>query len=260
MFVYIEKIISGNYSLQFLDRFKQLYDTYIFRNFLDFILTVAKKQELRIEISKRVFFDEELGFCQTKEVPCFDKILKKITRKKYFVRFNVITSSVIIHEFAHLIEKALDINIRETFLPIIYKDFEFIEKANIVLKEKLKNLFVNSLNLYEESYKTGEIFARYFELYASTSDISGKESIYISDIDNIFINTKKWMLDFNNLLISNTDLEIIEYSKKHKILFNLQKNFSHKYTEYNNLGKKWSKRVPSYLGDDNIKKNQDTIE
>lgn len=256
MLRYIEKVVSGYNTYQFLDRFQQLYETHIFRNFLNFILTIAKNEKLKIVISKRIFFDEELGFCQTNDSSYFDKMLNFVTKKKYVIKLNVITASVIIHEFAHLIEKEININIIKTFIPIISIDFKSIEKINIVMKNKIKNLFIDSLDLYEESHKMGEIFARYFELYAATSDISGKESIYIKDIDSIFVNTKKWFLEFDKLLISNTDSEILKYSTQHKILDNLKSKVAHKYTEYNHSTKKWGEIVPSYLGEDNIKQDK----
>lgn len=234
-----------NDSQKFFELFNYLHSLGYFNRLLNVILTLSLENRLNFNICTNLIQDNKHGLCETLIIPVHQKIFNKIfMHEKYQISLKKLNSSTTIHEIAHAIEKEAEINLMTEFMPIIQKDFANLSAANTMLKHTINDLMVKDLQLYNKYQHASEVFARYFELFALTQEVSGEKSIYIKDLEAAFINTQIWVkTKLNALLDQFTNEEVKYYNKKVVISHDYKPQWQNKIDSKNN--KTWSKRFTS---------------
>ncbi|UAT42602.1 hypothetical protein GUI12_00270 [Anaplasmataceae bacterium AB001_6] len=203
----ISNVTEGIGKEKLIYIFKRTYSFEKFRIFLNFILTLCQIKRINIVLSDFKKIDDYLGLCHTFEhyqIPEKGNFTNQLVRvkdiftKKSVVYIKSITSHVVMHELAHAVEKQLRVPIEDDFFQAIMSDLQSSNITNIILKNKLKGLMIDELKNYKKKDFISELFARYFEIYASSKEISNESSIPILELDKIFLKTNFWVK--NNLL------------------------------------------------------------
>ncbi len=66
--------------------------------------------------------------------------------------------------------------------------------GNIALKSEVKRLFIEQVKSYPKEQIISEFFARFFEIYALSKELSTLNSAFtIAEIDHYFVNSKNWI-------------------------------------------------------------------
>lgn len=222
----ILKVTEGKGKNDFVYILEKTYNFKKFRNFINLILTLSELGKIKIFLSDKNVFEDYLGLCQTfddkKKINFGKNTLIKISDifdKKSLITIKKIKSHIIFHEFAHCIEKQLKIKLEEVFFFKITSDIKNTNIGNIILKNTLNNIMIEEIKEYKKNHFISELFARYFEIYAYTKEISNESSIPIEDLDNVFLETNKWFDNYLDPLMEKFSLKhIMDYSNNNKIL------------------------------------------
>ncbi len=226
------------------DHITHLYDFSVFRHLLNVVLSLIITSRLSFNVTDKRFSEQQEGLCNTSISSFYNKILKKIIHKKnYVVTIKEMRPNVIIHECAHAIEKESALDITQGFSAAINHDLNNLHSQNIILQKKIQHLMVKALESYDQKSHLPELFARYFELFAFTKEVTdGKFSI--SNVSSCFKNTTKWIKNtLEPILVQKTIKEVSTYSlsnpprKEHTT--NWQRSIS------SNSKKSWSQRNTS---------------
>lgn len=244
-FIHFSKDSNKDDENEFLQRFNYLHALDYFNKILNVILTLGAEKRLSFNISTHLIQDNKHGLCETLIVPLHTKILNKVfSRKTYQISLKKLKYSVIIHECAHAIEKEVGLDLSTDFMPTIQKDFVRLGTANTMLKHIINDLMIKDLMLYGKTNHASELFARYFELFALTQEISGEKNIYLKDVEEAFVNTQKWVKEILNLLLEkSTNSEIRNYNQKTRIVETYKTNWQTKFQPV--AAKKWDKKIGS---------------
>lgn len=161
-----------------------------FYQLIDFIITRAKEKKVQIKLKLGELSLYE-GLCRTIHKTWYDKVFNKIiTERNHCIEIKKLKKNVLIHEIAHAIEKETPSNLLEGFLIALEKDLS--KTPLITVKQQIKSLLIEGIKPYPMDEKLPELFARYFELFTYTNEVSQVKGIYLQSLSNFFLSTEKW--------------------------------------------------------------------
>jgi len=186
---------------RFLSKIKHLYQYDIFKDVLDFVVTRSREQILEFSVKESKFFDMDEGNCHTIRAAVPQNILSRtlsslksliLPSKKYKITIKKISCDVIIHEIGHMIEGELEGSFNgQEFSSLIQEDINNIN--NFELKNTLNNVFIVEVSVYPEDQKTSELFARYFQLLATSKEVGGAGSFTLTSFLAAFKDTTSYI-------------------------------------------------------------------
>ena len=223
---------------------KHLYQFNIFRDILNVVLSLIIDKHLSFKVIDKRFSESQEGLCATSTTSFYHKVLNKIIyQRHHLVVIKKMSANVIIHECAHAIEKASGINLNENFNSAIHHDLNNLKDLNMILRNKINNLMMLDLKNYNIKSHLSELFARYFEVFASTREVVADGKFSIEDVIKIFLNTTQWIeTALNPLLREKTNQEVISYSNSHPTITSNTFNWQNK---VNNKPQAWRQRTNS---------------
>ncbi len=188
---------------QFIKIITHLYQFSLLKDILDFTTAKAQQNSLKFNIKDRRFFELDEGNCKTitssSIVDIFLNAFKN--NKNYVINIKKIAPDVIIHEIAHMVEQEL----ADAFDPFIFSQIisqEIIEikskTGNISLLDAVKSIMIEEVENYQDSHKVSELFARYFQMLASTREVTRfgtKYSYSLMDVAKVFEKTSKYVAE-----------------------------------------------------------------
>lgn len=203
---------------KFIEHIKHLYQYSIFKNILDLVATKASQNSLKFNIREKSNFDLDEGNCKTIHEPLLDSFLNHFRHNKcYVITIKKIAYNVIIHEIAHMVEQELNLDLKY-FIKVLHNDFENINSNLIIVKNSIDEVLIKQVAKYSAEQQNSELFARFFQLFAESREISGFQSQYkysIQDISGSLINSTRWVeFTLNKLISVKLDVNIVNSSKK----------------------------------------------
>ena len=164
---------SSQMKADFLQQISHLYQYEIFKNILDLTVTKILQGHLKFIVKNALIFDLDAGNCQTVELIGDGGMLGWFKPKRnYRITIKKITSEVIIHEICHMVEKEIaEFFSLEQFSRDLLTDMYYLKSNNPALQQKAKSLFVDELRSYPEQQRQGELFVRYFQLFAGSQEV-----------------------------------------------------------------------------------------
>lgn len=249
-----EHTIADDENMQnrFIQHIKHLYQYAIFKDLLDLVATKASQNSLKFNIKEKKQFDLDEGNCKTINAPLIDSVLNHFRgNKHYVITIKKVGYNVIIHEIAHMVEQELNLDLSH-FVKLLHYDFQNNNNV-ITVKNAINEILIKQVARYSVSQQNSELFARFFQLFAEAKEISGYQSRYkynIEDINKALINSAKWVEQtLGKLMQDKLDVNIINLTKSY--IKQIQ-NIDHKWSEQkvqklhgNNSDKKWTKAVKS---------------
>lgn len=186
---------------QFCATIAHLYQFRLLKDIMDFTTTKVQQGYLQFIVQEEKFFDLDEGNCRTFSAPSvFGAMLNRFKNNKhYIISIKKITTDVIMHEMAHMVEQELGRSFDPlAFMQIITGDIKNAESntGNVSLLEAVKSIMITEVNRYPDSQKTSELFARYFQMLASAHDVVRYGTAYsysIDDMEKVFRNTGEYM-------------------------------------------------------------------
>lgn len=193
------------------DRFTKiishLYQYSLLKDILDFTTVKIQQNLLKFNIQESKLFDVDDGNCQIIDDTQQNKFSvvntesndSAINRKHYVINIKKIEPDTIIHEIAHMVERELDNTFDSSiFYQTVMNDIQNCgyRTDNISLKTAIKSIMITEIARYPKHQITSELFARYFQMLASTVDImryGGRYSYSLLDMANVFINTNQYI-------------------------------------------------------------------
>ncbi len=156
----------------FIQQISHLYQYSIFKNILDLTFTKILYKQLKFIVQNATVFDLDAGNCQTVEMVGDSSIIGWFKPKKnYRITIKKITSEVIIHEICHMVEKEISLFFDlDQFCSMLSNDLKNLKTSNPGLQQKVKLLLVDELRAYPPQQQKGEIFVRYFQLFAGSKE------------------------------------------------------------------------------------------
>jgi nucleoside-triphosphatase THEP1 len=241
-----------NMKSRFIQHIKHLYQYAIFKDLLDLVATKASQNSLKFNIKEKKQFDLDEGNCKTINAPLIDSVLNRFRENKHYViTIKKIEYNVIIHEIAHMVEQELNLDL-SNFVKFLHCDFQN-DNNSITVKNAINEILIKQVARYSIGQQNSELFARFFQLFAEAKEISGYQSQYkynIEDINKALINSAKWAEQtLGKLMQDKLDVNIVNLTKSY--IKQIQ-NINHKWSEQkvqklhgNNPDKKWTKAVKS---------------
>lgn len=175
----------------------ELYRIPLFVPILNAMITKLKHNEAVFKITPLKSWDRVLGHCTTatKEIKSGESIFKRgIFSKHYTIVIKKISPDIIIHEIGHAIEHISGINVNGDFKNVLKDDLKNNNSNSIQLKSAVKDVMETQLKNYKLECHMAELFARFFELLASSRDVGGwgNYQYYYKEITDYFVNTVVW--------------------------------------------------------------------
>ncbi|MSO13754.1 hypothetical protein [Rickettsiales endosymbiont of Trichoplax sp. H2] len=240
---------------RFIEHIKHLYQYSIFKNILDLVATKVSQNSLKFNIKEKSNFDLDEGNCKTIYEPLLDSYLNNFRQdRRYVITIKKIAYNVIIHEIAHMVEKELNLDLKY-FIKALHDDFENINSNLIIVKNSIDEILIKQVSKYNVEQQNSELFARFFQLFAESREISGFQSQYkysIQDISGVLSNSTRWIeFTLSKLISARLDINIVNSSKK---FLKDMKNINHKWAKQKvqklhnsnkNKLSKWTKAVKS---------------
>lgn len=204
----------------FMNEIKKLYQYEMFKPMFDLVATLCMKGRLSFNVYDRRFFELDEGNCKTIEGSAFNKALNKIkSEKNYVITIKKVSSDIIVHELAHMLEKEGDFPSLHPFASMVELDLKLQNTNNVSLKAAIKQIMVTELERYPAEQKGAEYFARVFQLVAMAKEVAGFGAQYgytLSEAYQFFENTIKFLAeDFYNTINSKIDFSIADKSKEY---------------------------------------------
>ena len=152
----------------------------LFKNFLDLIMTNCSNGKVKIKLQDAKFFDLDEGNCLT----MLDKV-----GYSYLITIKKLAGEVVIHELGHLLEKELQAFLNlPAFASMVHYEIANLPPLFTFMKQDLDMIFIKALEGYKSSSHLSEIFARFFEFFASAKDIAFDQpkNYLLKDVMTIF--------------------------------------------------------------------------
>ncbi|MFT5795066.1 MAG: hypothetical protein ACI9W5_000011 [Ulvibacter sp.] len=238
----------------FLKKLLNLYHIPFYKSGLDLILTKSFEKKVNFDIKIIKDWDTNVGCYLTEKKKIYNKIIGTFTHildHKIIIR--KLSENVIAHEVSHFVEIESGIMLDQNFKNAMITDLSNNSTGNIALKAEINRLFIEQVKPYPQNQIISEFFARFFEIYAISKELSTISAFSIAEIDNYFVNTRNWIKnDFYpkirskiNQNISRTTFDLINdpnFKQTHKFTDKTE-SF---YKRVDNTGKKtWSANVGS---------------
>ncbi len=210
---------SANIS-QFMVKIKSLYQYQVFKPMFDLVTTLCLKGRLTFSVYERRFFELDEGNCKTIEGSAFNKALNKIkAERNYVITIKKISSDVIVHELAHMLEKEGEFPTLQPFAEKINKDISMQNSNNVSLQSAVKQIMITEVEGYPNDQKISELFARFFQIVAISKEVAGFGAQYgytLQDTYQFFANTVAFLAgDFYSTIASKIDANIAFLSSKY---------------------------------------------
>jgi len=241
-------------KIRFIEHIKHLYQYAIFKNLLDLVATKALQNSLKFNIKEKTKFDLDEGNCRTIKEPLIDSVLNNFRRDKhYIITIKKIEYNVIIHEIAHMIEQELNLDLNH-FVAFLHRDFQN-DNNIITVKNAINDVLVKQVARYSVNQHNSELFARFFQLFAEAKEVSGYQTKYkynLEDIGKALVNSMIWVEQtLGALMQDRLDVNIVNFTKSY---IKQVQDINHKWAEQKvqklhgdnrNNKSKWTKAVKS---------------
>lgn len=204
-------------SEKFIKHIKHLYQYDLFKPILDLVATKSLQGIFKFKVQDKKVFDIDAGNCKTISTDLLDSIFNQFrSSKSYLVTIKKINYDVIVHEIGHMIEHELELDLT-IFSNIISEEIN--KKTNfLTISEVIKDIMINQIAKYPQDQQNSELFARYFQLFALSKEISGYEvdsGYKLKNLENYLVKTYTWIHDnVYSKLKDKIDQNIASYSKK----------------------------------------------
>ena len=243
---------NENMKSRFIQHIQHLYQYAIFKDLLDLVATKASQNSLAFNIKEKQQFDLDEGNCKTINAPFIDSVLNHFRgNKHYVITIKKVGYNVIIHEIAHMVEQELNLDLSH-FVKFLHCDFQN-DNSSITVKNAINEILIKQVARYSIGQQNSELFARFFQLFAEAKEVSGYQSQYkynIEDINKALRNSAKWAEQtLCKLMQDKLDVNIVNLTKSY--IKQIQ-NINHKWAEQKvqklhggNPDKKWTKAVKS---------------
>jgi len=251
-----EHTIADDESMKsrFVQHIKHLYQYAIFKDLLDLVATKASQNSLTFNIKEKKQFDLDEGNCKTINAPLIDSVLNHFRENKHYViTIKKIEYNVIIHEIAHMVEQELNLDLSD-FIEFLHHDFQN-DNNIITVKNAINEVLIKQVARYSISQQNSELFARFFQLFAEAKEISGYQTKYkynIEDINKALINSAKWAKQtLGKLMQAKLDANIVNFTKSYiKQIQNINHNWAEQkvqklHSDTGSKNVKWTKAVKS---------------
>jgi hypothetical protein len=243
-----------NMKRRFIQHIRHLYQYAIFKDLLDLVATKASQNSLAFNIKEKKQFDLDEGNCKTINAPFIDSVLNHFRgNKHYVITIKKIEYNVIIHEIAHMVEQELNLDLSH-FIKFLHCDFQN-DNNNITVKNAINEVLIKQVARYSINQQNSELFARFFQLFAEAKEISGYQSRYkynIEDINKALINSAKWVEQtLGKLMQDKLDVNIVNLTKSYvKQIQNINHNWAEQkvqklHSDNGSKNAKWTKAIKS---------------
>ncbi len=208
---FVKKIIAAQIRFEganeldkFVRFFCDLYRIEIFKDGLDLILTKLQENDLHLEVRIVKGWDTDDGCYVTETSKIFNQVIGKFFHKidKKIILKNF-SHSIMAHEMAHALAFESEINLGEEFRQCVALDMKGREAQMVPLRAQIKRLMVDALKSYKEDKLLSELFARYFELLATSRDVHGVGDFTSAEVMDFFANTTNFITKIFNPEIKN---------------------------------------------------------
>ena len=220
---------------------------------MDLVATKALQNVLNFQIKEQQKFDLDEGNCKTINTSLLNSMLNSLrSNKHYTITIKKIAYDVIIHEVAHMVEQELNLDLTG-FAQSLYSDLKNLSSI-LSVKQAIDDVLIKQVARYPRSHQNSELFARFFQLFASADEISGYQSQYkfrLNDFSKAVPNTQHWVeKTFQKNMSEKLDSNLVNASTAYlKDIDDVQ----HKWTEqkitplHNKQNKRptWTKAVKS---------------
>lgn len=232
----------------------------IFKPILDLCATKCLQNSLVFKVSNKRFFELDEGNCKTITTPLGGFFNKFKTRKRFEISIKKVDTSVIVHEVAHMVEQACELDITEEFTQIMIHEIQSAINSKNIAKDAISQVLIKELEAYPKSHIPSELFARIYQLIAQSKEIYGFSREFAFSYESIascFQKTLKWLKNHIDPRVNGMNLPEImhtsskyiksdEEREKNKWSGKRVKSF-HKTTK--KPGQKWSGNVKSNYDD-----------
>jgi hypothetical protein len=196
----------GQYK-SFFETITHVYQFKLLKDILDFTVAKAHTGFLNFRIQEKKFFEMDEGNCRSMQAPnVMSAFFNKFrSSKNYIITIKKIASDVIMHEIGHMVEQELEeIFEPEVFAKTIGQNIASVQEKsrNLSLIEAVKSIMVKEVAAYPKDQRISELFARYFQMLASSRDVVRYGTSYsysLIDMAGVFSETIEYM---TNLLCS----------------------------------------------------------
>lgn len=247
---------------RFMLEIKKLYQYEIFKSMLDLVATLIKNQRLIFRVHDQELFDLDEGNCRTIEGGGFNKFLNQFkSNKHYIITIKKISSPVIVHEVAHMLEQEGDFTSLTPFMNCMLQDLKQKKVGNMSLLAATEQVLHQETKGYPKSQVASEFFARFFQLVSQSKEVAGLGAEYgytLNECLTLFEQTVAFLSkDFYKTIVSKIDLEIAATSMQYiKKIEDIKHKWSEEKTQSIHGGStkpQWSRTVKSIK--DNIFNN-----
>lgn len=161
---------------KFNKQIKYLYACEIFKNILDIVATKAQQGQLIFKVQDQEFFAMDEGNCRSVVYENSGGIFGFAKKKRYVITIKKISTDVIIHEIAHMVEQELELIglfHGDKFAKVIMQDFVNIPQniGNPALQEAIRQIMFIELEGYTKDHHISELFARFFQMFAMSKEL-----------------------------------------------------------------------------------------
>ena len=240
---------------RFVQHIRHIYQHKVFKALMDLVATKAYQDTLKFQIKEQQKFDLDEGNCKTINTSLLGSMLNSFrSNKHYTITIKKIAYDVIVHEIAHMVEQELDLDLTD-FVKSLSSDFNNVASAILPVKQAIDDVLIKQVARYPKSHQNSELFARFFQLFATANEISGRQSqyrFYLNDLSQIVPNAQNWIEGtFQKSISKKLNPGLVKISNDYlKNVINIE----HKWTEqkisplhHNKENKKptWTKAVKS---------------
>lgn len=180
---------------RFAQHIKHLYQYKIFKSLLGLVAIKAYQNSLNFRIKEQQRFDLDEGNCKTINASLLNFVFNSFRNKKsYTITIKKIVYDVIIHEIAHMVEQELNLDLTN-FVKDLYSDLRNFSSI-LPIKQAIDDVLIKQVAKYPKNHQNSELFARFFQLFASSNEVSGYQSQYkfhLNDLNKIVPNAQKWV-------------------------------------------------------------------
>ena len=238
---------------RFAQHIRHIYQYKIFKPLLDLVATKAYQGVLNFQIKEQQKFDLDEGNCKTINSSLLNSVFNSLRNKKHYtITIKKMAYDVIIHEIAHMVEQELNLDLIG-FVRCLYSDLQN-PSSILPVKQGMDDVLIKQVRKYPKSHQNSELFARFFQLFASADEVSGYQSQYkfrLNDFSKVVPNTQEWVEKIlQKKMEEKLDPDLVKSSTAYLKDIN---EIKHKWTEqkvsplHNKQNKKptWTKAVKS---------------
>ena len=162
-------------------------------------------------------------------------------------RLRSLSIDIILHEIAHMVESeaAGSLNFTE-FMQRIGRDIHSLEKTD-VMHHIIEQVMMKEVARYPSSQHISELFARYYQLFAHTKEVGGKNNggYSIEHLKKATVMATEWIdKQLTPLLRKKADKAIMDASKSY-IGEKIKHSWQHE--KVKPKANKWSDRSPPFV-------------